>query len=313
MALLLVLSALVHNLMSDPSPSYKWSKVFEKGTGCTENCGMGTWPMYRIPVEAFGKLWMAGRNTVSSSSDGVRWSTDIPKTDTGERYGSTITFFDNKLWIIGGMRTWDEFRNDVWYSTNGIEWTLATAHAPWKARRGHSTVVYDGRMWIMGGAESSGKRNQLPSKRLNDVWASADGITWTLVTEHALWEPRESHVSGVLKGRMWVVGGFEQNDVWVSANGRDWERKTGNAQWEPRRAYGGIVFDNKLWMYGGMGYNDVWSSIDGTQWELVTREAPWTKRVPGHSVVFQNKLWIYGGKTGRAEDRGDDVWVLTLH
>ena len=112
---------------------------------------------------------------------------------------------------------------------------------------------------------------------------------------------------------MWVVGGFEQNDVWVSANGRDWERKTGNAQWEPRRAYGGIVFDNKLWMYGGMGYNDVWSSIDGTQWELVTREAPWTKRVPGYSIVFQNKLWMYGGKTGRAEDLGDDVWVLTLH
>ena len=52
--------------------------------------------------------------------------TQHDKTDWGERIYQSIVYFDDRLWMYGGMdyeaRT---FSNDIWSSTDGATWTPA--------------------------------------------------------------------------------------------------------------------------------------------------------------------------------------------
>ena len=135
--------------------NYSWRRVIEPGKGCFQErgCAQGQWPMTIVPVAAFDKLFIIGWREVWSSADGINW-TSQPKTDWGERHGMVSVFFDNKMWMTGGMQSWDKFKNDVWYSTNGRDWKLATAKAAWAPRRNHRVLVFDNKMWLIGGARS---------------------------------------------------------------------------------------------------------------------------------------------------------------
>jgi hypothetical protein len=255
-------------------------------------------------------LFIVGQKSIWSSADGINWSSQ-PKTDWGERYGMAHVFFDNKIWMLGGMRSWADFRNDVWYSSDGKDWKLATANAAWTRRRDHSVLVFDNKMWLLGGVEGSGRADQLPSRSLNDVWSSTDGVNWTKVTARAPWAARGGHIGLVFDDKLWVIGGVGLRDVWSSVNGREWTQVTSQAEWSERQNNGGLVFDSKMWIFGGRGLNDVWYSSDGQRWRLAFAQAPWSTRTAFHSVVFADKLWIYSGKTGRKDSWAGDVWTMT--
>lgn len=290
---------------------YPWVMSLPPGTGrFPEVCGEGQWPMAIVPLVALeGKLWMVAQKNVWSSRDGIRFTAQ-PKTDWGERYGEAYVFFKNKIWMLGGMRAWDDFTNDVWYSSDARQWKQATPSAAWCPRRSHGAVVFNNRIWVLGGAVSTGQPDQVPSRFLNDVWCTADGDSWTQVTEDAPWSPRDGHVSLVFDDKMWVIGGGGKRDVWNSANGRNWTRATGQAEWGQREGNGGVAFDGRLWIFGGRGLNDVWHSQDGTHWQPATAHTPWGPRTTVHSVVFADKLWIYSGKTGRQDSWAGDVWSM---
>ena len=66
----------------------------------------------------------------------------------------------------------------------GEEWDPIQPHSGyWSARYGHTAVSHDGYLWVMGGATGSGSYR-------NDVWKSADGVSWTQVTASAGWSAR---------------------------------------------------------------------------------------------------------------------------
>jgi hypothetical protein len=89
-----------------------------------------------IPFVAFDeKLWMVSRKSVWSSVDGIEWRAQLGRDWGDERHGEVYAFFANKMWMLGGMKTWGEFKNDVWFSRNATEWTLAAPHAAWPPRR----------------------------------------------------------------------------------------------------------------------------------------------------------------------------------
>lgn len=316
------------NAASGAETKYVWAQAIAPGKGCWPDCAegqwcwpkscshYGEWPMTIVPLVAFGKLWMIGGKSVWSSQDGLRWKYAQSNAQWGERYGMTGALFKNRIWRMGGMEmSWDNFKNDVWSSSDGLDWKLATRHAGWSPRRGHSTLVFDEQLWVLGGAESSGHPRQLPTKNLNDVWSSRDGINWAKVTDRAPWSG--SHNSVVFRNKMWVIG---SEGVWSSRDGRNWARAVSPERWLERGgngAAGCLVFDEKIWFFGGRQptgtLNDVWSSNDGIDWQQVAAHAPWTPRGTEYSVVFNNKLWIFGGKTGREEDGFSvDVWHMTL-
>ena len=298
------------NGFSVPSEHYEWRRVIEPGRGCfQDNCAQGRWAMAIVPLTAFeNKLFIVGVKSVWSSADGVNWNSQ-PKTDWGERNGMAYLFFDNKLWMLGGMRSWADFRNDVWYSSDGKDWKLATANTAWTPRRDHSVLVFDNKMWLLGGVESSGRADQLPSRLLNDVWSSADGVKWTKVTANA--PARGGHIALVFRNKLWLIDGVGR-DVWSSSNGRDWTQATATAGWGARQNNGGLVFDGRMWVFGGRGLNDVWYSLDGEHWQMAFAHAPWSTRTASYSVVFDDKLWIFGGKTGREDSwtESSDVWTM---
>jgi hypothetical protein len=58
-------------------------------------------------------------------------------------------------------------------------------------------------MWIVAGTDGSAKKN--------DVWNSANGVTWTEVTSSTIFSARENLASLVFDSKMWVIGGFNGN------------------------------------------------------------------------------------------------------
>jgi hypothetical protein len=291
---------------------YEWKSIAPAGSGCfPPKCERGKFPMAIVPITGFeGKLYSIGDNRVWTSTDGVKWDSQ-PKTDWGQRYGMQFAFFKNKLWMFGGMRTWDDFRNDVWSSEDGKTWNQVVNNAAWNARRGHGMVVFNNRMWILGGSISSGRRDQTPTRFLNDVWSSADGVNWEQVTANAPWSPRECGITLVLDNKIWIVGARGKNDIWSSADGREWQQVTANAEVGAREGAGGAAFDGKMWVFGGIEKNDVWSSTDGKTWVRVFESAPWSTRSTVYNTVYKDRLMLFSGKTGRADTQTGEIWAMS--
>jgi hypothetical protein len=155
-------------------------------------------------------------------------------------------------------------------------------------------VVFQDRLWLLGGWFNSF------AEPPRDVWSSADGKTWNLITREAPWKHSDLPMTVVFRDKIWLLGGWYNGrlpghsacaEVWSSASGSDWMLETPRAGWSPRLAAGAVVFQDKLWILGGTeNYyfgderslkNDVWCSCDGKEWTQVTAHAGWSPRVPG--------------------------------
>jgi hypothetical protein len=148
-------------------------------------------------------------------------------------------------------------------------------------------------------------------------------IDWTLVTEEAGWQPRDSAGEYVYDNQLWVMGGWftprEPNprDVWKSPDGKQWTRVLETAPWEYSDLPASLVFRDKMWMMGGRKLpgtevtNEVWASEDGAQWQKVG-QAGWSPRLAPGFAVFQDKMWILGGTSDYYQNNDqtlmNDVW-----
>jgi hypothetical protein len=302
-----------------------WQQVLPLGSGGfppapgSQNTPLwepGLFPLTLTPHVAFGgQLWMVAQVHSYSSPDGLVW-TQHDKTDWGERIYQSIVYFDDQLWMYGGMdyeaRT---FSNEIWSSTDGATWT-PVGTAAWPGRGGHTMVVFDDQLWLFGGADHAGADRGLDGF-MNDVWVSDDGVEWRQVTAAAPWTARALPGVVVLGGELYLIGGDGHADVWKSSNGADWTQLTAAADWMPRMGYGRAVFAGRLWVLGGWvdrttnALNDVWYSTDGVAWHRQGEHAPWGPRSPV-VAVFDDTLWIFSGKhTGASDNWGGDLWQMS--
>ena len=149
-------------------------------------------------------------------------------------------------------------------------------------------------MYLSGGADAEGNLMQ-------DVWSSADGITWQQEVAEAEWVNRAYHQMVAHNNKLWIFAGqqynydtqinfeptvVEGNDVWSSSDGITWTLVLEAAPFEERRDHRVMVVDDKFYLFGGRGrnggfdgsvsnqlidivfeyYADVWSSADGIHW-----------------------------------------------
>lgn len=247
-------------------------------------------------------------------TDKAAWQ---PRDSSGE------VVYKDRLWLLGGW--FDSFAappRDVWSSPDGKAWDLVTPEAPWKHSDLPMTLVFNDRIWLMGGWYNG----RLPGHSAsNEVWSSADGLTWEPATKRAGWSPRLAAGAVAFKGRMWILGGTEdyyfgdakspRNDVWSSADGIEWKQEVASAPWSPRAYHAAVVHDGKIWVLGGGNYvpeyhaqNDVWSSSDGVNWERATEHAPWSPRLWFSSVVYRDRIWVLGGWSNNPSENWGDVW-----
>lgn len=285
-----------------------WKKVAETGSGCfPPSCTEGKYPMATLPLVGFGgNLYSIDGDRVWISADGLKWRSHS-KTDWGNRFGTQFAYFKDRLWMLGGMTSWDDFRNDVWSSRDGINWEQALKTSPWKARRGHGVVVFKNKLWLLGGDLSSGRPDAAPSQFIDDVWSTSDGIHWTLINAKAPWSSANGIAALIFDNKIWVVGA--KRDVWSSPDGNTWTQITPMAQWDERIGSGVLAYNGKMWIFGGRELNDVWSSSDGKDWKRECT-APWSTRSANYSVVFRDRIWLFSGKTGREDSWDGAIWTM---
>lgn len=160
--------------------------------------------------------------------------------------------------------------------------------------------------------------------------AQDDAPNWTMVTDKAAWQPRDSQGEVVFKDQLWVLGGWfgsyeaPPRDVWKSPDGKNWTLADKQAPWKHSDLPMTVVFRDKMWLMGGWyngrlpghsASNEVWSSSDGLKWEQVTDNAGWSPRLAAGLVEFQGKMWMLGGTEnyyfGDETSLKNDVWSST--
>ncbi|MHB0876640.1 MAG: Kelch repeat-containing protein [Anaerolineae bacterium] len=221
------------------------------------------------------QLWIVGgdanqrhyQNDVWFSEDGKHWELACARVPWADRVLHYTVVHDGRIWVVGGQSMPgyvagpDAFYSDVWCSEDGSRWERVLERAPWPARGmiGGSAVL-GGRIWLLGGGTYDTPAT--PARRFyNDVWSSADGVTWEQHTEWAPWMPRQYHDVAAFDGRLWVLEGWNErnrNDVWHSSDGVHWQELP-HTPWAPRHAAGVYVHRDALWMVAGNNMTpDVW-------------------------------------------------------
>jgi len=290
-----------------------------------------------------GRMWLLGgwnpgdkahfpkicNNEVWSSVEGADWRLEKPNTfapgtfdpevDWEGRHTAGYVLHRGKMWIVGGDANQGYCHTDVWSSADGRRWECVNRNVPWGPRGLHYTVAFKDRIWVMGGQTLP---QFAPAEEAfhNDVWSSADGVTWTKVEPNGpVWSPR-GMVGGsvVFQDRIWLLGGGTYdtpqhpqrkffNEVWCTADGATWERRLGSAPWHPRQYHDVGVFDGRMWVFEGWNRsnrNDAWYSADGVNWYELPG-TPWKPRHAASVFVHDNALWMVAGNNMES-----DVWKL---
>lgn len=187
-------------------------------------------------------------------------------------------------------------------------WRSVTPPKELLGRNGHSLVAFNNDLLIVGGNR-------------NDVWSSADGISWTLITDAAPFGKIFGHTTVMFNNRLWIVGGKTgpktfSSTIWSSTSGAVWQ-KAATLPFDKRLYHTAVVFNGRLWVIGGLGnsetdpiLNDVWSTADGVNWKLETKNAPFAARYGHGCTVFNNRICVLGGFNDAvgSQQSFHDVW-----
>lgn len=257
-------------------------------------------------------------NSIWRSKNGSDWFRIVEEAPWPNSHLGGLLSFNGRLWMLGG-----DFDQSVWSSEDGIHWRKESDTVPWGGRYNAYMGVFDGRMWVMGGLDED-------NQPLRDVWASADGTNWDLVTSAANWPPR-GLISGfvVHQGAMWILGGgtkvvnpayesvqaetlVELSDVWKSTDGARWELVNARAPWHPRThlsvaSFAGhiVITDGSVGSQGTLS-NEAWQTKDGIEWVPVGGSAKqrWPARHASSLIKHDGSLYLIGGYLH------NDVWRL---
>jgi hypothetical protein len=225
------------------------------------------------------RMWIVGgdvnqghyHNDVWNSADGKEWEyvnkgKPVPWGPRALHY--TVAFKD-RIWVMGGQtvpqfaKAEEVIHRDVWTTGDGVTWEQIKPKEPSWSARGMigGAAVFKDRIWVLGGGTYDTPK--VKSRNFyNDVWSSADGVSWTRHVEKAPWEARQYHEVAVYDDRLWVMEGYypkgNRNDVWYSADGVNWY-EVPKTPWKPRHAASVFVHDGALWMVAGNNMeSDVW-------------------------------------------------------
>ncbi len=208
-----------------------------------------------------------------------------------------------------------------------LQWTLATSTAPWGERDAHSVSVFKDYLYLIGGLQGNkavakgGTIEYWNAPHMSDIWRSADGENWELVTDKAPWHNRRSVTTVVFQDKLWLMGGWDQYDykydnrIWFTEDGTHWKLATSTpTRWPGREGHTLNELNGRLWLMGGVDftkritYNDVWYSDDGFTWIQATSSAPWSGRYDHAASAFKGKLYLAGGVHINSHLTEAEVW-----
>lgn len=197
-----------------------------------------------------------------------------------------------------------------------LNWSEANSNVGFGGVYDHQIVDFNNQLWSIGGIRGT--------SRIDEIWSSADGVTWTQVNPvGSVFSPRNGHQAVVFNSKIWVIGGFTDGgrsaEIWSSSNGSSWtlENITGPV-FSGRSDHAVTVYDSKMWLTGGNDgafQNDVWSSSNGTTWTLISPSGSIFTARMGHTLnVVGNKLMLIAGADLNSQQlmqQKNDIWTST--
>lgn len=243
---------------------------------------------------------------VWSSTNGKAW-VSVSNNIVGERCGHTLTTFNSELWLIGGENNSGDWYGDIWHSSDGSTWSNIFLTAPFGNVAYHNTVVFNGKMYVIAADSDTGNTkvwsttngndwiqvtaNAFPARvsqktvvfngamyviggentastKLNEIYTSTNGSTWTLVTNNASVFPGiNGHSATVYNNKVWIVGGRTNasaytNDIYYSDNLQDWTKYAGFNPIDPIVVHSTLLYNDAIWVFGGyVGFETVTGNI----------------------------------------------------
>lgn len=254
-----------------------------------------------------GKLWSVGgynsytpipngTNDVWSSDNGINWVSHQPAPFL-PRKGHTLSVFDGKMWVIGGMDNSSPgvSLGDVWYTSDGQNWIQASpTGAIFAGVSYHNTLVFNNKMFVIG---SSG------------IWSTPNGFDWVQESVNPFGSDVMRYSTAVVyNNALYVMGGGSpdlSNKIFKSPDGSSWEELSPIQKFTPRRKHTALVYDGKIWILGGLVIDDsgnivhadeVWYSDDPDQfWYLYDGPPLFSGRISHCSLVYNDEIWLFGG------------------
>ncbi len=205
----------------------------------------------------------------------------------------------------GNIETYS-FRPEIYRTTDMRSWQTISVNSNLPARFFYHPFVFRDKIWIIGGEDKN--------TQYNDIWNSADGITWIKQKENLPFGKRSGSQVVQMNDTLYLL----DNDVWMSTDGLNWQQAcTEIVPGEQIFGYAALVFDGKIWLLGcnrnGQFTSQVLSSRDGRTW--TGSEAPWLPRGGIAAINHNGKVYMTGGKYGGTPNHPDfrydnDVWLL---
>lgn len=255
-----------------------WSSA--DGLSWTEEVAQAPWEGRHLAGYAvfLDQLWILGGDVNQGhyqpdawrSSDGITWVEAVSELPWGHRSLHHTAVLGDRVLVMGGQTFPDNdpavtetiLYNDVWASEDGVNWARLLEEAPWSPRGmiGGSAVL-DDRIWLLGGGTYD-TSDHLERDYYNDVWSSADGVSWTRHVVHTPWSARQFHDVAAWDDRIWVLEGYDGDtnlrDAWYSSDGENWYEVSGSP-WDARHAASVFVHEGHLWLVAGNNLTpDVW-------------------------------------------------------
>ncbi len=178
-------------------------------------------------------------------------------------------------------------------------WTRVVEEAAFSPRDTAEGAVFKDKMWLSNGYYHDNILTR-------DLWSSADGVEWTLVSSATPYDGYSELV--VFDGYLWAI----KDSVWRSADGESWEQVLDHTPFGVRSYGEVVVFDNQIWQLGSGP--DVWRTADGVNWTCAVENAAYGERRASAVAVYKNKLWLMGGCTPEANDPPEKGYdYITTH
>ena len=232
-----------------------------------------------------------------NSANGKNWaSVPTVDLSVEGRKSHSLTHFDGKMFLIGGENISATFFNDIWYSIDGTTWNYSSGLSSFGIIVAHQTIVYRGRMYVIAGDLITGNTKVLStsdgltwimetsnafsgrgghkavvfndtmyviggediaSTRLNEIWSSTNGSTWTPVTTSGtIFSPRNGHTATVYNNKVWIIGGRDdgalyKNDIWYSSDMITWTQYDDVVPFSNVAGHVTLLYNDALWLFGG--------------------------------------------------------------
>jgi hypothetical protein len=261
-----MIGGIVNNGTTAPTGDIRYST---DGTNWVKSASLNTFSSYNDILDhktiVFNdKIWIIGGivnyalkrvNDFWYSSDGIEWTpapVDSHFLSNAYNMRNSIVFND-RIWILGGKKqnSKDTSANAVLYSTDGKTLNTAADSAPFLPRKQFAIAEFQNKMWVIGGIDS---RKGL----LNDVWSSADGISWIQVNPAAEFSPRYGHKCFTYGDKIFLIGGnleetgspiLSGGDVWYSGDGVKWNKMSSSGNYPNNSCP--VIYQGKIWLLGG--------------------------------------------------------------